>query len=404
MSDGDASQWTERTLYSLAKYLNGRAFKPAETIGTAGVPVIKIAELNSGITGRTGWFSGPVEGKHSIEEGDLLFAWSGSIGVYRYDGPPGVLNQHIFKCIAEPSVDQVFLRYLLEGQLAAFNGIVEDMRTTMGHVKIADLKRMTVMLPPLAEQRRIGELFAVLDEVIASRERLIRLVDAAVSAAGAVSLETSEEIHHSQLTDLVTVTNGYSYKSAELVDLSTTALVNLKNFGRHGGFRRDGLKPFRGQPKPAQRLSVGDVLVAKTDLTQEAEVVGRCLRMPRLTEFDEYVASLDAAILRPSGSVSSEALLALLNQSDFRDHCLGYANGTTVLHLSKEAIPAFVVSLPDEPRMQELEERVIALTEEQDQAFADIQVLRSVRSFISRKVLVGDLSVDAAEELVEDVA
>jgi type I restriction enzyme S subunit len=74
--------------------------------------------------------------------------------------------------------------------------------------------------------------------------------------------------------DVTTITRGRSYKSSELAD-SDTALVTLKSFNRGGGFRRDGFKPYTGPFKPEQEVFEGDCIVAHTDVTQQAELIGR---------------------------------------------------------------------------------------------------------------------------------
>ena len=76
------------------------------------------------------------------------------------------------------------------------------------------------------------------------------------------------------LGELVNIIKGRSYKSEELSE-SETALVTLKSFARGGGYRVDGLKPFTGTYKPEQLLRSGDMLIACTDVTQAAEVIGR---------------------------------------------------------------------------------------------------------------------------------
>jgi restriction endonuclease S subunit len=79
-----ASEWREFALWDLAEYINGRATKPTELCSFGGVPVIKIAELNRGITDQTDRIPAElVASEHWIQDGDLLFAWSGSVGIYR---------------------------------------------------------------------------------------------------------------------------------------------------------------------------------------------------------------------------------------------------------------------------------------------------------------------------------
>jgi type I restriction enzyme, S subunit len=402
MTDRTSSDWEERSLYSLAAYVNGRAFKPFETRSASGLPVVKIAELNRGIIEGTGRYVGHVEEKHRIRPGDVLFAWSGSIGIYSYRGPEAVLNQHIFKCQAVDGVSQQFLRYLLEAQMPVFEGIVEDKRTTMGHVQIADLKRLTCLVPAAETQKRIAEVLGALDDAIEVSRSLIESLESSIQLEAAAVLQSAGE-GSQLLTDVATIVNGYSYKSSELVDDSDTALVNLKNFDRRGGFRLDGLKPFEGAHKAAQALSAGDAIVAKTDLTQGAEVIGRCLRMPALPQFEKYVASLDIAIVRSKGEIPQPVICALLAQPEFPDHCLGFVNGTTVLHMSKAALETYTLPMLAPEQVANLADRIEALAGQQDRAFVELHHLQQLRDFLLPRLISGELRVTDAEKTVEEV-
>jgi len=151
-------------LWDLADYTNGRPTKPSELV-KQGLPVIKIAELSRGITAQTNMVSrNAVDPKHIVCAGDLLFAWSGTIGIHTYDGPEAALNQHIFKVVAKDFIDQTYLRYLLEEQLKVLQGFVEEKKTTMGHVTIANLKTVEVSIPKdLTKQRCIASYLESLD-------------------------------------------------------------------------------------------------------------------------------------------------------------------------------------------------------------------------------------------------
>jgi type I restriction enzyme S subunit len=175
-------EWREATLWDIADYINGRATHPSE-VCSDGVPVIKIAELNRGITDATDRVpSDRVEDKHWVNPGDLLFAWSGSVGIYRYQGPRAALNQHIFRVAAKEGVDQQFLRYLLLSCMPVFHLHVQDKRTTMGHVTIKDLQRIRVYLPPLAEQRAIAHILGTLDDKIELNRRMSQTLEAIAHA------------------------------------------------------------------------------------------------------------------------------------------------------------------------------------------------------------------------------
>ena len=166
------TRWRTSSLYELAEYVNGRATKPSEVVRT-GVPVVKIADLRNGFGAKTNYVpEESVQARHWIHEGDLLFAWSGSVGIHIYRGPDAALNQHIFRVVAKEGIDQRFLRYLLISQMATFESFVENKKTTMGHVTVRDLKATEVSIPPLPQQHHIAHILGTLDDKIELNRRM----------------------------------------------------------------------------------------------------------------------------------------------------------------------------------------------------------------------------------------
>src|SRR5690606_30445421 len=90
--------WGIRALDQVADYMNGLACQkyPVQD-GEHGLPVIKIRELRSGISEQTDRATASVPKKYLVEDGDILFSWSGSLLVRPWTEGPGVLNQHLFK-------------------------------------------------------------------------------------------------------------------------------------------------------------------------------------------------------------------------------------------------------------------------------------------------------------------
>lgn len=337
-----------------------------------------------------------------LPPGTVIVSTRAPIGLTAIAGQEVSTNQGCRSLIPKAGVvDSTFLYYLMTSSTDYLHQHANG--TTFQELAGGVFRELTFLFPPLAEQVKIAEVLSTIDDLIDNKRQLLLTLDAALNAAGGAALETSVELITVPLSSVATFINGYSYKSSELVDESDTALVNLKNFGREGGFRLDGLKPFDGGPKDSQFVVAGDVLVAKTDLTQGAEVVGRCVRMPSIPAFSAYVASLDVAIIRPKGQLQRAGLLALLSQDDFRDHCLGHANGTTVLHLSKEALPSYQISLPDAAATKVLVQRVQALTAQQDQTLRDLYSLSELRTFLLPRLLSGDLRVGERKEAQEEV-
>ncbi|TDP56412.1 restriction endonuclease subunit S [Aminicella lysinilytica] len=160
-----------RSLYELANWKNGIAFKKINFSDT-GVPVIKIAELNNGIGGTTAYTQQIFSEDVHLKRGDLLFSWSGnpqtSIDIFRFKLEEGWLNQHIFKITPyEEIVDRDFFYFLMKNLKPYFTQIAINKQTTgLGHVTIADIKKISIVIPSLDLQREIVSYIKPIDDKI----------------------------------------------------------------------------------------------------------------------------------------------------------------------------------------------------------------------------------------------
>lgn len=159
------------SLFELATWKNGLAFKKINFCET-GVPVIKIAELNNGIGGTTAYTQQTFSEDFHLCKGDLLFSWSGnpqtSIDIFRFNLDEGWLNQHIFKVTPdEKTVNRDYFYFLMKNLKPHFTQIATNKQTTgLGHVTIADIKRMSVVIPSLDVQRNIVSYIKPIDDKI----------------------------------------------------------------------------------------------------------------------------------------------------------------------------------------------------------------------------------------------
>lgn len=172
-------EWPRYSLYSLAHWVNGMAFKSSD-FSQSGIPIIKIAEIKNGITGQTKLTEARYDKKYLLQDGDMLFCWSGqpetSINTYWWRSGDGWLNQHIFKVLPRPELtDAGFFYQLLRYLRPTFVGIARNKQTTgLGHVTKTDLEQLTVAVPELMEQREIAATLGALDEKIESGKAEVR--------------------------------------------------------------------------------------------------------------------------------------------------------------------------------------------------------------------------------------
>ena len=152
-----------RTLGTVATYINGRAFKPSEW-DNEGMPIIRIQNLTSE-NAPYNYSKESFEEKYIVHNGDLLFAWSASLGAHIWRGQDAWLNQHIFKVIPNKEIDRDYLYYYLLTVIADLYAKTHG--SGMVHITKAPFMNTPIPVPPLPEQERIvariEELFSQLD-------------------------------------------------------------------------------------------------------------------------------------------------------------------------------------------------------------------------------------------------
>ena len=151
------------------------------------------------------------------------------------------------------------------------------------------------------------------------------------------------------LADIADFINGYSYTSSELKE-SKLAMATIKNFDRNGGFKIDGYKELipTKKIKTDQYIKLFDIIVAHTDLTQKAEIAGNAEIVLSKSKYEDIICSMDIVKVKPKCNISNFLIMQFLKDSNFKTHCLKYVNGTTVLHLSKKALPKYKICLPSD--------------------------------------------------------
>jgi len=151
--------WSVGSLMDLARYVNGRNFTRSAT-GT-GRMVLRIAELNSGPGLSTIFNDVKAPSEYIACPDDILFSWSGSLGVYRWHDQEALINQHIFKVICDEYPKWFAYFHLLEA-LSFLQNVAADKATTMGHIKRGHLTEVKMALPPHPLLREASSLIGPL--------------------------------------------------------------------------------------------------------------------------------------------------------------------------------------------------------------------------------------------------
>jgi type I restriction enzyme, S subunit len=231
------SDWHTRTIGESMRLINGRAFKP-EDWKDRGLPIIRIQNLND-TASPFNFYSGPVEGRHCVGAGDLLFAWSGttgtSFGARVWNGASGVLNQHIFKVIPNqkmltPTYALLVLRKVQEQIEKRAHGF----KASFVHVKRSDLVGIELPVPATqAEQEAIAEalseaaaLTESLEQLLVKKRRLKHGVMQELLAGKERLPGFSEEWDLRALGEIATANKGSQPSSSEMTEHGRFAHLN----------------------------------------------------------------------------------------------------------------------------------------------------------------------------------
>ena len=78
----------------------------------------------------------------------------------------------------------------------------------------------------------------------------------------------------------------------------------------------------------------------------------------------------------------------------FKGHCLGYVNGTTVLHLSKKALPEYSLMLPNDfSVLKPLDEAVSSMYQQMALHIDENVQLANLRDSLLPRLMSGELDV-----------
>ncbi len=168
------NDWRKLQISDICKLQNGNSFKPHQW-DTEGLPIIRIQNLNG--SDNFNYYSGEVNEKWLVETGQLLFSWAGTKGVsfgpFIWKKERGVLNQHIYKVLANEVVCSDWLYSALKWVTNKIEAQAHGFKATLLHVQKKDIDNQPILVPPHNEQRKIAKILSTWDKAINTTERLI---------------------------------------------------------------------------------------------------------------------------------------------------------------------------------------------------------------------------------------
>lgn len=164
--------WKVASLLDIADYLNGLAMqKYRAERGDKELPILKIKELRNGYCDdNSERCSSTIKSEYIVDDGDVVFSWSGSLLIDIWSGGQCGLNQHLFK-VTSQYFSQWFYYFWTNYHLAHFIEVANNKATTMGHITRKELVNATVVIPDNVNYQIADGILSLLLKLIISNRK-----------------------------------------------------------------------------------------------------------------------------------------------------------------------------------------------------------------------------------------
>jgi type I restriction enzyme S subunit len=318
--------------------------------------------------------------------------------------------------ILYPNDHGISLKFVFYHLLTRKEDIISlDVGSTQPLITQNGLKNLIIPLPPLSEQSRIATVLSWFDDLIENKERQNEILEKtamAIFKSWFIDFEPfrDEEFVYNEelgkeipkgwevkrLGEVVKTFKGISYKSSEKYQEYIEEgyiFITLDNFVRGGGFKNEYSWIKSERIKPSHLVKEGDLIIALTDMTQNAQVVGSPAIVILPNGFDVGVISLDCMKLEPVVENLKYYLYMFLKNT--QEDNSTFANGVNVLHLMvNNFLNGKILFLPPSHILQSFHSLVEPLFEKIILNQKQIMTLKKVRDTFLLLLVFGKLRVE----------
>ena len=337
-----------------------------------------------------------------LQKDDIIISARGTVGEMAMIPFPMAFNQSCYGVRGRNGLDQTFLYYLIKNCISKLKKITHG--SVFDTITRDTFDNITVSVPDKGTQNKIASMLSQYDDKIELNERINKNLAVQIQSLCNAWLtdfipfngECPSDWQLTPLSSFANFVSGYSYKGNELQP-SEVAMATIKNFDRNGGFKLDGFKEIvpSNKLKPEHHAQLFDTLVAHTDLTQKAEVIGNAEPVLSFSGYQDLIFSMDVVKVTPTDPLISKFLIAaMLKTRQFKEHCLAYVNGTTVLHLSKKALADYSLMLPRNfSILKPLDDAVSAMYRQMSSNIDENSKLSKLRDSLLPRLMSGEIDV-----------
>ena len=401
------SEWKEYTIGEIcSRFSSGKSIKASQISAEGLYPVYG----GNGLRGFTDTFN--FDGECSIigRQG----AYCGNV---RYFKGKAFMTEHAIVAVVNENHNNGYVSNLLSMMnLAQYQG-----QSAQPGLSVSTLSKITIKLPDLATQEQCFNVLNLIDQKIQINNQINQELESMAktlydywfvqfdfpdqngkpykSSGGKMvyNPELKREIPEGwgveKLKDKLSVSRGISYKTENIKDNIGTPMINLASIDINRNYKSTGLKYFNGEYLKEKIVSGGDLLIACTDLTRNADIVGS----PIIVPFDEqkYVFSMDLAKIDSKVDfINKYYLYSTLRTEHYHNYIKKWASGTNVLHLNLDGMNWYSISVPPIELQEEYSQIILNFSKKTNKNIQENQELTQLRDWLLPMLMNGQMKVE----------
>ena len=342
-----SGEWEEHTLSEYLEFKNG--LNPdAKRIGS-GLPFISVMDILSegvinydNIRGKVNATEKEIE-CFGVKDGDLLFQRSsetledvGRANVYM-DNRTAIYGGFVIRGRKIGNYDPLFFKYLLATPLARKRTCRMGAGAQHFNIGQEGLSKISLYFPSIEEQRKIAEFLSLIDERIATQNKIIEDLKKLKSAISKYLFARKDLLETTIcLSNIATLKNDYAFQSGKYNALGKWKILTITNVSGERYINDEDYNCIINLPNDIQDhqvLKEGDILISLTGN------VGRV----SLCKDGDYLLNQRVGLLQLAKNVNQEFLYQILSSQRFENSMIACGQGAAQMNIGKGDVESYVL-------------------------------------------------------------
>mgnify|MGYP005885327599 CR=1 FL=1 len=240
-----------------------------------------------------------------------------------------------FQCLVSKKCNVDFLYYLIQTKKKDL--IRKSCGSTFLEISANEVRKIQVSVPSDVEQQKIAELLSLIDERIATQNKIIEDLKKLKSAISK-HLFTRKDLLETTicLSEIATLRNGYAFQSSKYNALGKWKILTITNVSGERYINDEDCNCIINLPNDIQDhqvLKEGDILISLTGN------VGRV----SLCKDGDYLLNQRVGLLQLAKNVNQEFLYQILSSQRFENSMIACGQGAAQMNIGKGDVESYVL-------------------------------------------------------------